>query len=47
MQMQAFIRDVKALLTKMSSTPVNLQRLVFRGHILKDEQRLTNYSGFN
>ena len=42
--MQALVSEVKAQLAQASSTPANLQRLVFRGRVLKDEQRLTAYS---
>ena len=41
---QALVSEVKAQLAQASSTPANLQRLVFRGRVLKDEQRLTAYS---
>ena len=42
--MQALIRDLKAKLEELSETPANLQRLVFRGHMLKDEQSLSHHS---
>ena len=35
---------MKAKLEELSGTPANLQRLVFRGHVLKDEQPLTHHS---
>jgi hypothetical protein len=37
------VSEVKAQLAQASSTPANLQRLVFRGRVLKDERRLTTY----
>ena len=42
--LQALIRDMKAKLAELSETPANLQRLVFRGHMLKDEQSLSHHS---
>lgn len=42
--LQALVSEVKAQLARASSTPANLQRLVFRGRVLKDEQRLSQYS---
>ena len=42
--LQALIRDMKAKLEELSETPANLQRLVFRGHMLKDEQTLSHHS---
>ena len=42
--LQALVSEVKAQLAQASSTPANLQRLVFRGRVLKDEQRLSQYS---
>ena len=44
--MQDTIRDMKAKLEELSETPANLQRLVFRGHVLKDEQLLSHHSEF-
>lgn len=41
---QALIQDVKAKLAQAAGTPSNMQRLVFRGRVLKDEQRLNSYS---
>ena len=41
---QALVSQVKAQLARASNIPANLQRLVFRGRVLKDEQRLTTYS---
>ncbi len=35
---------MKAKLEELSETPANLQRLVFRGHMLKDEQTLSHHS---
>ena len=43
---QDTIRDMKAKLEELSETPANLQRLVFRGHVLKDEQLLSHHSEF-
>lgn len=41
---QDLISDMKAKLEELSDTPANLQRLVFRGHVLKDEQPLSHHS---
>ncbi len=35
---------MKGKLEELSETPANLQRLVFRGHMLKDEQTLSHHS---
>ena len=40
---QALVSELKAQLAQASNTPANLQRLVFRGRVLKDERRLTTY----
>lgn len=44
MLLQALIQDVKSQLARVSNTPANRQRLVFRGRVLKDDQLLSSYS---